>query len=724
MKFAFVLLIIFVFLTINGSTLDIQVGPLIYFQVDVANGVNIPHNHEIFVNITNNFKHQFDLKMINLRKVETTSVSAIVNVRSDPIKETTDICQLFSNAIQLPDSFFRCSIPLVHSIRWKLAKYLADLSVKFQTFMHDGEIYSLLYGYEISSSFPLLTPPSPSISVPLKRACIIGVPHPSSLIPILSSSVISEVIILYNSSVFTFNNHDLNHFHYSFSEDLSVIAAFLGKSFQITDQLDYLHDKCHIIQIEPSIIVEDTSFLKNYLHSIMDSSFVKLDYVRVIWLSYLRYQTTTMEGETTSFEEVSHQQNFQDLFHWHLFSVWPVQSGFTLIADSNGFLQKHYSFNDESLDYLAKVSISLYSEKHPVQLDSDEEVDFEISKGRKQLKKKAKKKSDYHILITTVNRVLIDNIFGLQSALNEIGYENTEILSDLTVASYETLLDKYQGDDSHIIQIYLGPSDISLFASNFIAFNTEQKWEPLVFGSTLYRINYIFSLSLSIWCFYHPLTTYLAEKLGYSSTYTIPLYTFERNITDYYHQFYQAINMSSDVTLSPLSSSSEPKEVLFFGSASTRRNEILIYLSNEFIRYNGYNGTDQLSSPLALFRIIVGGWSNLVFDYDRDFYVMKTSLVININNHQESALETHRLNYLLSMKKCVISEKGSDPSLPLLYGDVVTFVNSKEEMFMKSIELLQNDSKRKECEENAFEQFQVLTHDFHQLTITLNDIFF
>jgi hypothetical protein len=710
-------LVILGFMVFNGSTLDLHISPLGYFQIDAVNGINIAYNHEMFANITNNFQHRFDLTMINLRKVESTSVSAVVNVRLDPVSQSTEICKMFSDALQFSDSFLRCNIPLVHSIRWKLAKYLAQLSIKFQHYMQDGEIYSLLYGYEASPSFPPLASSDPSTSS--KRACIIGIPHPSSVIPILSSSVISEVIILYNSSVFTFNTHDLNHLHYSFSEDLSVIAAFLGKSFQVTDQLDYLHDKCHIIQIEPSIIVEDVAFLKKYLLSIMDSSFVKSHYIRVIWLSYLTYQTT-IEEERASFEEVSHQQNFQDLFQWRLFSVWPVHSGFSLISDSNGFLQKTYSFNDESLNYLAKVSISLYSEKHPL-LNEEDNPDVLIPKSRKQLKKKSKK-SDYHILITTVNRVLIDNLFGVQSALHAIGYENTEIISDLTVSSYETLLDKYHGDDSHIIQIYLGPSDISFFASNFIAFNTEQKWEPLVFGSTLYRINYIFSLSLSIWCFYHPLTTYLAEKLGYSSAYTIPLYTFDRNITDYYQQFNQAVSLSSNASWLT-TSSSEPKEVLFFGSSSTRRNEILVYLSNEFTTFNGYNRTDSVGSPTVRLRVIMGGWNQLIFDYERDLYVMKSSIVININNHQDSALETHRLNYLLSMKKCVISEKGSDPALPLLYGDAVFFVNSKEEMLKKSLELLQNDTKRKGCEENAFQQFQTLSHDFYQLTITMDDIF-
>jgi hypothetical protein len=76
-----------------------------------------------------------------------------------------------------------------------------------------------------------------------------------------------------------------------------------------------------------------------------------------------------------------------------------------------------------------------------------------------------------------------------------------------------------------------------------------------------------------------------------------------------------------------------------------------------------------------------------IADQDRDFFVHRATAVLNINNHNSSALETHRINYLLSMGKIVISERGSDPSLAREYEGVVRFVGSMEEMYESMLEV-------------------------------------
>ena len=78
-----------------------------------------------------------------------------------------------------------------------------------------------------------------------------------------------------------------------------------------------------------------------------------------------------------------------------------------------------------------------------------------------------------------------------------------------------------------------------------------------------------------------------------------------------------------------------------------------------------HNGALGLLSDTPL-RIgyAIGSWSNFMFDDDRDFYIQHSKVIINIHTEEGSALELHRVNYLLSLGKCVISER-SDVSVEL-----------------------------------------------------------
>ena len=85
--------------------------------------------------------------------------------------------------------------------------------------------------------------------------------------------------------------------------------------------------------------------------------------------------------------------------------------------------------------------------------------------------------------------------------------------------------------------------------------------------------------------------------------------------------------------------------------------------------------------------VFSGAAKELIFDTERNYFVHRATAVLNINNHNSSALETHRLNYLLSMGKIVISERGSDPSLAREYEGVVRFVGNMEEMHGAMLEV-------------------------------------
>ncbi len=56
-----------------------------------------------------------------------------------------------------------------------------------------------------------------------------------------------------------------------------------------------------------------------------------------------------------------------------------------------------------------------------------------------------------------------------------------------------------------------------------------------------------------------------------------------------------------------------------------------------------------------------------VFYYHHDYYIMKASIIINIASSNTSILETHRINYLLSLGKMIITETGADLDIAMKY---------------------------------------------------------
>lgn len=585
----------------------------------------------------------------------------------------------------------------------------------------------MLYAYEQSSSFvPLIneTHPNPAPDSPARTVCILGVPHANTLFPILSSTIVNRIIIIYDPTIFSFNAQGYNFTEHVFSDDFALLAHIFGKSMVFFENISLVEPQCQIVQIEPSVIVEPTKLKDIILSRLVDRDFAAHSFVRILWIDY--YRNIPKNPEKTQFERISYQ-NYSRLFPWQLSSTWTTHSKFFLVTDSNGFTQKTYQFNQDNLESLACVSIYLYS------IPSENEKKKLVAQSAPR---------DFVIVVTTVNRVLIDNVLGLQSALKALGFRFVQVVYDLTVSAYEVLLRKTNFHEERIIQIFIGPSDIALFHRQYIAFNTEQKWQDMIFGRASSRFHAILNSSISIWNFYQPLTEYLAEIPSYSKkTFTIPLYTYERNLS-----FYQAnlpairksiispfqqdllSNLEGETqSLDTVESSVSIPEVLFFGSNSDRRTSVLLFLSGEFEKYVNRHEVDGLiaSNPKYrrfLFRLFAGPWNRLIFDYERDFYTTHSTLVLNVNNFDESALETHRLNYLLSMGKCVVSERGSDYFLTLFYENAVVFVNSKEELAQKTIELIENEDLRKDCERRALQRFQLLNGNRVALHETMKKI--
>jgi len=138
-------------------------------------------------------------------------------------------------------------------------------------------------------------------------------------------------------------------------------------------------------------------------------------------------------------------------------------------------------------------------------------------------------------------------------------------------------------------------------------------------------------------------------------------------------------------------------DIAFHGSCSPRREEII---SSSFtsLATLGYV-TDFFCQP----------WYSLLFGEERYLRLMATKVVLNIHTDENSCLEVHRINYLLSLGKCIISERSPlDPLLDADYADALIFAENIPHMLKLAAYFVDNDDERKRVEARALRKFRAV----------------
>lgn len=125
-------------------------------------------------------------------------------------------------------------------------------------------------------------------------------------------------------------------------------------------------------------------------------------------------------------------------------------------------------------------------------------------------------------------------------------------------------------------------------------------------------------------------------------------------------------------------------DVLFYGAVHPRRKS----LENNLKKLKRYN--------------IVFRYYDL-FDRDRDHLINRSKIVLNVHYYEQSSLETHRIEYLCSKAKCVISEYSTDSELDEEYKNCVVFSHSKN-MINNIVYFLSDLSARTQFEVKALEE--------------------
>jgi hypothetical protein len=130
----------------------------------------------------------------------------------------------------------------------------------------------------------------------------------------------------------------------------------------------------------------------------------------------------------------------------------------------------------------------------------------------------------------------------------------------------------------------------------------------------------------------------------------------------------------------------EDIDVLFVGSVNERRLIVLKQLAAQGINVD------------ARFNL---------YGADRDAFVARAKIILNVHFYDARLFEIVRVSYLLANRKCVVSETGSDTAFENQFGSGIAFAPYAA-LAETCVRLLQNPAERKAVAEAGFARFSAM----------------
>ena len=254
-------------------------------------------------------------------------------------------------------------------------------------------------------------------------------------------------------------------------------------------------------------------------------------------------------------------------------------------------------------------------------------------------------------IIIPISEIFNDVAETIRYGLDELNYE-TIILNKIVEGYVHILL------GSHLIE------DWSNVPRNSIIYNLEQLNSDSVYLSELYvqKLN-----EFQVW--------------DYSKKNIEWLHRSQSNLNPVY------MPVGYVPTLSKVHKSElQDIDVLFYGWLNDRRKKIIDELINFGLRVEVLNKT---------------------FGSELDWYISRSKVVVNIHFYESKIFEIIRVSYLLSNCKAVVSEIDDETEIDPMIKNAIVGV-SYENLSSTCLELVRDDSKRKEIERLGFELFSTL----------------
>lgn len=559
---------------------------------------------------------------------------------------------------------------------------------QFSKFRIDAKVFSLTYAYH-NRRISHGAGPYPELNV-----CLVGGFSP----------IIARMIMAYNLgyTLWIFSEHptitDMAmyfRFKTAMRSQNRTVALISGQSF--TDFIGQLPTRqlCDILHVRetPDPITESAV---QELAELAVRPNVKFLPSQVIWEQYFTYSNDTMqhhaENSLRNVVMLPRECSERLAVRWEFSTKWTALSQMGLTEDdSNG-----YAYWEQLLGANSVNSI-VYSGAMHSEIECDKIEGPTSSEG---IECGGEELLDSIIFITYSVRVFEETAFGIRSALQAERFRHVSVMGDFNVSQYREHLQLARrltqqcGRDVIALQISIGLQEMEVLTPYYITLQTEQPEHHFFTGKTASRL-FLDTLrdAVVVWAMSEQHAHFLVSDFGFPSSRVavLPLYcephplpaniSLENLVDELRDSGLLTADMAGDV------------DVTFFGSCSNRRERLLLDMVPLF------------HAEGVVMRLLCSTVGTAQWGHERDVLIAKSKVVLNLHNTNNSSLEVHRVNYLLSRSKCIVSERsGRDPGLDAIYesAGAVVFGSGVEELAAQVVAMLRNDTLRLSMEQRGY----------------------
>jgi hypothetical protein len=405
----------------------------------------------------------------------------------------------------------------------------------------------------------------------------------------------------------------------------------------------------------------------------------------VVWDSLLNFSKTDALYNIAhdNYNQMISESHNSSLIRWEAHVSWAYNTVLTYPTSKEGafvktigmFLEYENNFVDVWMGTAARTRV----------LKPDSRVD---DLGTVQAPSKSKLVT---FIVSYSGEIFAPNAVAFKRALVSLGYEHSIVIPDIALediisirscrptiyTSHLSVTSSQACEDRVFIQIVLGVFDPPLLLPHYIVYEPEQI-SRLSQDTSILHIHAL-TRAQSVLSFSQHHRNYLLSR-GVSNVAVVPFYTYVNSSAQ------SALNVTPAI------------DILYFGGQSDRRLSLWPFLQ-------------PTMDVTLVHQFYHGSLESYVRDEERDSMVRGSKVIVNFHGCDPSSLALHRINYLLGMGKCVVSERSaSDPALDAEYeqsGSVV-FVDNVLDLFVVAAEYARDETRRRAVEAHALERYAAI----------------
>ena len=373
---------------------------------------------------------------------------------------------------------------------------------------------------------------------------------------------------------------------------------------------------------------------------------------------------------------------------------------FVVEFDSVGYWyagKVRYGNEEESLEELEKSDITincLYTPTYSVESGMQLDVYFGNIRNQNEIRRPIfcnKSIKKWFIFITYEIRSFTETAQAIADVLRRNGFTTIEVMGSFNRSRYLSVRNMYC--DENIFQFVIGGHDPHIFAFNYALLVTENSWNPL---TKIPHFGHVVKGAIVVLVYSYAHKSDLEGMGRDRGIFLMPMYS--KNVQD--DSQVRSVRLQENDGRNNIAN-----DVIVMLSASDRRRAILTEFANRIL---GENIT-LIVSNLESVQLWNVDWAD---PKTREFLCMKSKIFINIHSHENSVLETHRINNLLSLGICIVSERSwMDPQLDADYEEAVYFVSSVDEIYETVSKLLGNEFLLRDCYKKSLEIYRQIMLD-------------